>query len=396
MPKPPNSITFPGNASYLLAGGLGGLGRCISQWMVSNGARNFIFVSRSGASTPEAIKFVNSLADGGVHVQVLRCDIADEQKFSTSLRSALKTMPPIRGVIQAAMVLKDQIFLNMSFETFMNTVRPKVQGSWSLHKATLDQPLDFFILLSSASGLLGNAGQSNYVAACTYQVALAAHRVTQGLPATAIDLGKVLDVGFVAENTGTVSEQNLIKIGMKDIREEEFLAMMELAMMPQSHTIIANGYMITGVHTSIDPSSDEQELPFWSRDPVFSHLESVRPHLSKSARNGSMDGSSQQPLSTLIATAISLSEATASVLDAILRKLSRSLMTAVEDIDPGRPTSAYGIDSLVAVDIRNWIFREAKADVPVFEILQAATLTALAQKVAENSTLLNQKLKIED
>src|SRR5436190_13027985 len=122
MPKIPKSITFPSEASYLLAGGLGGLGRSVSHWMVSHGARNLIYVSRSGASSPEASKFVDSLKAAGVRAGVLSCDISDDQKLSECLGSALKTMPPLRGVIQGAMVLKDQIFSNMSYDTFMNTV----------------------------------------------------------------------------------------------------------------------------------------------------------------------------------------------------------------------------------------------------------------------------------
>jgi KR domain/Phosphopantetheine attachment site len=363
--------------------------------MVTKGARNLIYVSRSGASSPESIKFINDLSSAGVRVEVLSCNIADEQKLSASLNLALETMPPIRGVIQGAMVLKDQVFFNMSFETYMNTIRPKVQGSWSLHRVTLNQPLDFFILLSSASGLLGNAGQSNYVAACTYQVALAAHRLAHGLPATAIDIGKVLNVGFVAQNAGTMSEQNLIRIGMMDIKEEELLALVELAMMPRSHGI-ANGHLITGVHTTVDATNGERELPFWSRDPVFSHLESLRPHLFMSQSNNEAKGTSQQPLSTLLSAATSFSEAIDCVLDGFLRKLSRLLMMAVEDIDASKSTRVYGIDSLIAVDIRNWVFRETKADVPVFEILQAATITALAQKVVEKTAFLSQNLKVED
>ena len=122
-------ISFPSDASYLLAGGLGGLGRSISQWMVANGARNLIFVSRSGASSGEARKLVQDLISNRVRVIVLCCDISDEERLSTALASAMKTMPPIRGVIQGAMVLKDQIFSNMDAETFKNTIRPKVQGS---------------------------------------------------------------------------------------------------------------------------------------------------------------------------------------------------------------------------------------------------------------------------
>ena len=129
---------------------------------------------------------------------------------------------------------------------------------------------------------------------------------------------------------------------------------------------------------TVDASDGEQELPFWSRDPVFSHMENLRPHLASSARRNAGEGtSSQKPLSTLLGAVTSHSEAVACVLEAFLRKLSKSLMMPLDEIDVGKSTGGYGIDSLIAVDIRNWIFREAKADLPVFEILQAVTLTEM-------------------
>ena len=209
---------------------MGGIGRSLSKWMVKNGAKNLIFVSRSGASSAAARETVDWLENAGVRVEALRCDIADEAALCESVKGALKTMPPIRGVIQGAMVLKDQIFANMPHETFAGAMKPKVQGSWSLHQATLGQPLDFFVLLSSASSFLGNAGQSNYVAACTYQVALAQHRLGLGMPATAIDIGKVASVGVVAESGDGAIEANLVRIGLREIQEAELHAIIELAM----------------------------------------------------------------------------------------------------------------------------------------------------------------------
>lgn len=395
MPKPLESAKLPSDASYLLAGGLGGLGRSMSRWMVRNGARNLIYVSRHGASSPDAADFIKEMDAAGVRTSILKCDISNEERLSEALAETLKYMPPIRGVIQGAMVLKDAIFSNMAFDTFMNTIRPKVQGSWSLHKATLQQPLDFFVLLSSAAGFIGNAGQSNYVAACTYQVALAKHRNSLGLPATAIDIGKVVGVGFVAENAGTMSEQNLVKLGMLNIQEDELLGMLELAILPREKGV-ANGHMITGIHSTIDTTKDDKELPFWSRDPVFSHMDYVRPHLRASTQNKSTADTIQQPLPTLLTSATSLREANTSVVDALLKKLSRSLMMPMEDIDANRSTGAHGIDSLIAVEIRNWLFREAKVDLPVFEILQAPSLIALAEKVVAKSSLVSEKLKSEE
>src|SRR5467141_182702 len=129
MPKALEDVKFRSDASYLLSGGLGGLGRSISRWMVRNGARNLIFVSRHGASSSRAIDLIEELNAAGVHSSVLLCDISDEEKLSKALATALESMPPVRGVIQAAMALKDQVFSNMSFDTFMNSIHPKVQGS---------------------------------------------------------------------------------------------------------------------------------------------------------------------------------------------------------------------------------------------------------------------------
>ncbi|KAL2164963.1 hypothetical protein VTH06DRAFT_259 [Thermothelomyces fergusii] len=402
VPEIPKRLVFPGDASYLLAGGLGGLGRSISRWMVRHGARNLIYVSRKGVASSEAAKLIDELHSAGVRTEVLQCDVGDEERLSQCLGAVLKTMPPIRGVIQCAMVLKDQIFANMSFDTFINTIRPKVQGSWALHRVTLRQPLDFFVMLSSAASFVGNAGQSNYAAGCAYQVALAAHRRKLGLPATTIDLGKITGVGYVAENAGTVSEQNLVKLGMLDIHEDEMLAMLEIAMMGpgsesefESSVSVPNGHLVTGVHSTNGAGRDGNtgaELPFWARDPVFSHMDFVRPHLLNSRgkdSGGAKDGQQQQrPLSALLGSTKSLGEAEMSVLDALLSKLARSLAMTTEDIDAKKPTGAYGIDSLVAVELRNWFAREARVEVPVFEILQASSLAGLAKAVAKKSPLL--------
>ncbi|KAF2202683.1 phenolpthiocerol synthesis polyketide synthase ppsA [Delitschia confertaspora ATCC 74209] len=382
--KPHAPLALSGDASYLLAGGLGGLGRSMSRWMAKHGAKHLIFVSRNGPSSAEASEFLKELDAKRVRYAVLRCDITQEEELCTALSTTLKTFPPIRGVIQGAMVLKDQIFANMTYETYINTLRPKVHGSWSLHKATLDQPLDFFLLLSSAAGFVGNAGQGNYVAGCTYQDALSAYRNSLGLPATSIDIGKVTGVGFVAENAGTVSDTNLKKLGMLEIQEAELLAMLELSMKPRDQEgAIKNGHMITGVHSTVDLTVEGAELPFWGRDPVFSHMSFARPHLTTSSSNTSnlqSASATAQPLPVLLASSKSPEEASGYVMEAFKSKLSRSLMMSVEDLDPTRPTSAYGVDSLIAVEIRNWFIREVGVDVPVFEILQASSLTALVER----------------
>lgn len=372
------------NATYMIVGGFGGLGRSLSRRMVKQGAKNLIFVSRSGASNTEAKSLVEELRTVGVTVEVLALDITKGEVLKTSLTNTLKKMPPVRGVIQAAMVLEDRIFLNMSHQTFTKVIQPKVQGSWNLHEATMNQPLDFFIMLASAAGMVGDTSQGNYAAANAFQDSLARYRVSRGLPATVIDLGMVKSVGYVAENEGA-AERNLARWGFLQIEEEEFLTMVDIAMESgDEEQQQRRCQIVTGVGTQADFDRSQGDVPHWFRDPVFSHLHNMR------ARHVDTGSSSGPSLAQQIKETVSVSAAAAIILDALMKKLSKSLMIALEDIDASAPTSVYGVDSLVAVEVRNWLLREVKADVPVFEILQASSLQLLGYKIAEKSTLVSE------
>lgn len=373
-----------------MIGGFGGIGRSLALWMVEHGAKNLIFVSRRGASTSEASKLVAELEAQEVRVSVIKCDAADEETFSSLLQETLLSLPPLRGVFNSAMDLRDQVFINMSHEMFVAGLRPKVQGSWALHKATLNQPLDFFIMLSSAAAFFGSIAQANYVAACTYQVALAAHRRALGLPGVSVDISKIIEVGYVAEDETGASNRNLTQLGMVEVRPKELMSLLEMAMRPTESDLnndIPNGHLLTGVHSTNDASKGI-ELPFWSRDPVFSHMDFVRHHLRKSKKEDDGASTLQKPLRESLAAATSLEEAETYLLDGLLRKLARGLMMVVEDLDPRKDMAAYGVDSLVAVELRNWLARDAGVDMPVFEILRPVSLATLVKQAVAKSTLV--------
>ncbi|KAI1258543.1 hypothetical protein F5Y18DRAFT_444487 [Xylariaceae sp. FL1019] len=391
VPQGLENVRFRSDGSYVLAGGLGGIGRAIARWMAKNGARNMIFVSRRGASSPKAQALLDHLDRDGVCCRVLTCDIADEKNLACSLADALTALPPIRGVVNGAMELRDQIFTNMPYESFMGGLRPKVQGSWSLHQATLKQPLDFFVMLTSGGSFFGSVGQGNYVAACAYQVALVAHRRSLGLPATAYDVGKVVGIGYVAEDETGASGRNTNQMGMIDVNEDELLTMLGIAMSVPADSDrggdMPNGHLVTGIHSSNDPSKGV-DWPFWSRDPVFSHMDFVRPHLHKAKNDADANAGQKQPLPELLRQASSVGEAEVHVLDALLEKLAKSLMMPLEDLDAKRGVSAYGVDSLIAVQLRNWLSREAATELPVFEILAPGPLQGLAKKIVAKSSLV--------
>ncbi|KAG9187092.1 hypothetical protein G6011_04963 [Alternaria panax] len=376
--KPPSAIYFDPSASYLLAGGLGGLGRSISQWLVTHGAKNLIFISRFGAVSQEAQAFIKYLHASNVRTAILRCDVSDSLELSNNLSETLCSFPPIRGVIQGAMTLNDSLFTTMTSQQWTSTILPKVHGSKNLHEITIDQPLDFFILLSSLHSFIGNPGQANYAAGCAYQVALAKNRNAQGLPATAIDLGIVGDVGYVVEKK--VQGRKIQVQEFKHIHEKEMLALIELGVREPMM-----GHLVTGLDSELDFSSlGDGELPFFARDPVLSHLSYLRPHLrtdkpSQTANDGSTTNTLS--LSTQLASAPSSEAAHQFILSALLKKLSRSLMMDVNELDADRSLSSYGTDSLVAVEIKNWIQRETKVGASVFEILQSTSIGALVEGV---------------
>ncbi|KAH9876419.1 hypothetical protein J1614_003550 [Plenodomus biglobosus] len=368
-------LAFDPSASYLLAGGLGGLGRSIASWLTTHGAKNLIFISRSGASSPSACTFISSLHASGIRTAVLQCDISSAFDLSSVLSDTLKSFPPIKGVIQGAMTLNDSLFSNMTHEQWIHTILPKVHGSKNLHEVTLSQPLDFFLLLSSLHSFIGNPGQANYAAGCAYQSALARYRNGLGLPGTAIDLGIVGDVGYVVEQ----KKKSGAKIQVQDfkhIKEQEMLALVELGIRNPKL-----GHLVTGLDSDISPEYMAEYMPFFATDPVLSHLPYLRPHLA--AANDSAvattDGSltASQALPVLLAATSAPEERHNLILTALLKKLSRSLMMDVADLDPNRSLGDYGTDSLVAVEIKNWIGRETGASISVFEILQSSSIAGL-------------------
>ena len=163
IPAKVKATRFDPEVTYLLSGGLGGLGRSLSQWMVRQGAKNIVFLSRSGAAKAEAKLTLETLTKAGAKVAAYSCDVSNAETVQAVLKQCAAEFPPIKGCIQGAMVLQDAMYENMTHEQYMAAVRPKVQGSWNLHNH-LPKDMDFFVLLSSSAGVAGSRGQGNYAA----------------------------------------------------------------------------------------------------------------------------------------------------------------------------------------------------------------------------------------
>ena len=181
-------LMFTSHASYIVIGGLGGLGRFICTWMIENGARHITIISRSGAGTQYSRDAISAMETCGAFVQCIRSDACNRQIMS-EIVCKLRCERPIKGIINLAMVLGDAPIATMTPEEWDGVLRVKIDSSWILHEETLQDQLDFFILFSSIASVLGNRNQGNYNVANACLNSLAGYRQSLDLPGISVALG---------------------------------------------------------------------------------------------------------------------------------------------------------------------------------------------------------------
>ncbi|KAF2180797.1 KR domain-containing protein [Zopfia rhizophila CBS 207.26] len=386
-----DSLKLDPQATYLIVGGLGGLGRSLATEFAASGARHIAFLSRSGDSNPEAKAVIDSLTALGVQAKAYRGDVSDEASFQEAMKQCAEQLPPVRGVIQMAMVLRDVVFEKMTYEDWVTGLRPKVQGSWNLHKY-FDQPsLDFMVFCSSISGINGNPGQAQYAAGNTYQDALASYRRIRGLPAVSVNLGIMRDVGVIAEGVANAFTPYEEALG---IREPAFHALMKSLINGQlaNSSYLGGGgcpaQVTVGLGTGDIFTTFGINPPSYFSDPRFGPL-GVTSTLTNAA-SGTSDSAAASLASRLIEVSSTNDPAAANsiITNALVRKMADILRMPPSEVDASRPMYQYGVDSLVALEVRNWIAKEMKANMALLEILAAVPMETFAEQIAKKSKLL--------
>ncbi|KAF2846077.1 putative polyketide synthase [Plenodomus tracheiphilus IPT5] len=385
------TIQFSSEAAYLLVGCLGGLGRSLTTLMMERGARHFAFLSRSGADKSEAASLVQSLERSGANVQIFRGDASREADVASAV-SSITANRPILGVVHAAMVLQDGMFEGMTLDQFNAAIVPKMRGARSLHKVLKDTALDFFVMTSSISATMGNPGQANYSAANSYLDALAWHRNSQlSLPATSLILPMILDVGVVAENESI--ETALSHKAMYGIDEREMLRGFEIAMMKgasNNDATLGQSQIILGLEpahlAAAIESAGASDDAYWLNDARFQGLRTVVEEIGQGSERAGTSSTGDLTAALKAAQTEGPDAVLATLAEHITQKLSSMLLIPASDFEfDGSSVAAYGLDSMIGADLRNWLFKQFTLEMSFQHLLAPKmTIRALATVVAEH------------
>lgn len=274
----------------------------------------------------------------------------------------------------------------MTLDERNDAVRPKAGASWNLHNV-LGGSLEFFIILSSTVGITGGPEQANYAAGNTFQDVLARHLTSRGAHAVSLDLPIIRGVGYVEERPELLD--HLRAMGWAFMEENEFHATLNYHCRPIEGTVaLARSQVLPRFWLPQETAAGGHELPAWRLDPLFSHLAVSSSAATAAAAGATTDVNKSVNHVALLAAAKSPEEAEKAVLEALLLKLSRVLSVDVSNLDAAKPLHAYGADSLVAVQLRSWIAKELKAEVSIFDMTNASSISQVAVMAAEKSRLV--------
>jgi surfactin synthase thioesterase subunit/3-oxoacyl-(acyl-carrier-protein) synthase/NAD(P)-dependent dehydrogenase (short-subunit alcohol dehydrogenase family) len=199
------------DASYLITGGFGGLGRATAAWLVGRGARHLALLGRRGRP-PDADAWVAGLEALGVEVRAWAVDVADQAALESVWRDVSASMPPLAGVFHAAGLVDDKLLYRQAWGDFEAVFGAKVHGAFNLHRLTRDRPVDVLVLFSSIASVIGSPGQGNYAAANAVLDSLGQHRNVRGLPAVVINWGPWADVGMAAQDEARGASRGLVPL----------------------------------------------------------------------------------------------------------------------------------------------------------------------------------------
>jgi NAD(P)-dependent dehydrogenase (short-subunit alcohol dehydrogenase family)/acyl carrier protein len=324
-----------GIGTHVITGGFGGFGLETAKWLADRGAKHLVLMGRRGAAADEAKAVVADLAARGVQVYSAACDIADRRAVEKLFAYIAAAMPPVVGVLHAAMVLDDGLLSNLDQDRFHRVLAPKVEGIQNLEAVTHGMKLDYFVLFSSATTLMGNPGQANYVAANAYMEGVARRRRREGRPALAIGWGPITDVGVLARSEMLRSRFQRLT-GVRGMRAAEALDLMAQALeLPASPELA----VITISPTEGIFTADRLQV---LKSPTYANLVRGDNAIGES-------GAGHLDLHELARTE-GIEAARVALTGVIVAQLARVLHAREDEISRVRAVGEIGLDSLMALE----------------------------------------------
>ncbi|MCX6048530.1 MAG: alpha/beta fold hydrolase [Chloroflexi bacterium] len=352
-------VVIRADATYLITGGLGGLGLVTARWLVEQGAKHLIL---SGRNQPQAAAQLqlDTLRELGADILVAQADVTSGEQLQRMM-AAIDARYPLRGVIHAAGLLADGALVNQSWPQFSQVLAPKVEGAWHLHTLTKDLPLDFFVLFSSAASMIGSAGQANHAAANAFLDSLAHYRRSIGLPALAINWGGWSEVGQAAKLMAQLKQQ-----GMAAITPNQGAAIFG--------QLLAESYAQVGV-VPINWSQAKGYRPFLSR---------VQGPATPAGRQAqASEEADPQAFKQLLSTT-SPTERGALLITHIQQQVALILGHENEAAIPrAQGFRELGMDSLTSMELRNRLRSSLACELPAAVVFNNPTVEALAGYLAQ-------------
>lgn len=358
------SLQLDAKGSYLVTGGLSGFGLQTARWLADKGAGSLLLVNRSGLISDEAASVMAELTAQGVAVQAMACDVTDDAQLDVLFEQTLPVLPPLKGVVHAAMVLDDALLTNLDDARFQRAMAPKSSGAWKLHQRTRSMLLEMFVMYSSATTLLGNPGQANYVAGNLFMEALALQRRAQGLPATVVCWGGIADTGYLARNA-EVKDILQSRTGGLPLTAENALATLERILLDARSGIAVMDF---------DWRTLNRYLPVTAR-PKFDLL---RHHFG----DQTVDLGQDEDIHSLIAGA-SEAEAIAIIADLVSHEVAAILRLPAEKIDHKRSLFDLGMDSLMGVELMMGIEERFGITIPMMALTGGPSIQRISERLVK-------------
>jgi acyl transferase domain-containing protein/NADPH:quinone reductase-like Zn-dependent oxidoreductase/NADP-dependent 3-hydroxy acid dehydrogenase YdfG/acyl carrier protein len=405
MTVPVPRASFDPNAEYVIVGGLGGFGRSILRWLVVRGARHLTVFRRSAALDREAQILIEDLASEGATVNLMQVDVTVRAQVEAAL-SEVSRRYPVKGLLHAAMNPVDTTFDRLPYETWKFALSCKVEGTINLHEASLalGLPLDFFVLTGSIMSAMALPAHVGYCTANAFQDAFSRYRKSLGLPSCTIGFGLITEVTAIARRDATLSlnkRNHIYSTG-----ELETLQLLEAAFI-DSPAEADGSYGWQG----FDPLAAAQLTAYWDPwklagvrlkgpEPVwhsnkkFSHVVRALKHQLSASDQLTQSKAAKPAVVGDVDAAIRSEmkeEAVRIATMAILERIAELLEIEVESMDAGRSVAEYGVDSLVAVELRSWIMATFHKAVPLLKLLdERMSITNLAEAVvAERAEVMS-------